>query len=98
MAVPEAAGGRFLAVGDGGTLSFLELADMLRELLGPLAARVPVEEAPGEEPPRLVIRNDRAREVLGWRPRPLGETVMESVESLRGLGLVKLAGTAQAAP
>ncbi|MEU6541046.1 NAD-dependent epimerase/dehydratase family protein [Streptomyces sp. NPDC047000] len=98
MAVPEAAGGRFLAVGDGGTLSFLELADLLRELLGPLAARVPVKEAPGDEPARLVIRNDRAREVLGWRPRPVGTTVMDTVDSMRELGLVTLDGTEPASP
>lgn len=98
MAVPEAAGRRFLAVGDGGTLSFLELADLLRELLGPLAARVPVKEAPGDEPARLVIHNDRAREVLGWRPRPVEATVMDTVDSLRELGLVTLDGAEPVSP
>ena len=47
MAAPEAAGKRFLALADGPTISFLEVAQILRERLGPLAERVPTEEAPG---------------------------------------------------
>ena len=39
MAAPEAAGKRFLAVADGTTLSYLEVANTLRRQLGPLAAR-----------------------------------------------------------
>jgi dihydroflavonol-4-reductase len=47
MATPQAAGKRFLALADGPTISFLEMAQILRERLGPLAERVPTEEAPG---------------------------------------------------
>jgi dihydroflavonol-4-reductase len=47
MAAPEAAGKRYLALADGPTISFLELAQILRDRLGPLAERVPTEEAPG---------------------------------------------------
>ena len=61
MAAPEAAGKRFLAVADGTTLSYLEVANTLRRQLGPLAARVPTQEAPGDDPPRPTIHNDRAR-------------------------------------
>ncbi|OIK02111.1 NAD-dependent epimerase/dehydratase family protein [Streptomyces monashensis] len=86
MAAPEAAGKRFLAVADGPTLSFLEIAEILRRRLGPLAARVPTQEAPGDEPPRPVIRNDRAREELGWRPRPVETTIVQTAESMRGPG------------
>ncbi|GAA4608989.1 aldehyde reductase [Actinoallomurus liliacearum] len=89
MAAPEAAGRRFLAVADGPTLGFLEVAEILRRRLGPLAARVPTQEAPGEDPPRPIIHNDRAREELGWRPRPAETTIAESAESLRALGLLK---------
>ncbi|PZG12870.1 NAD-dependent epimerase/dehydratase family protein [Nonomuraea aridisoli] len=89
MAAPEAAGKRFLAVADGPALSFLEVAETLRRRLGPLAARVPTLEAPGDDPPRPVIHNDRAREELGWRPRAVGTTIVESAESLRDLGLLK---------
>ncbi|MFI6343910.1 NAD-dependent epimerase/dehydratase family protein [Streptomyces sp. NPDC050560] len=88
MAAPEAAGKRFLAVSDDPAMSFVELAGILRRRLGALAARVPSEEAPGDGPPRPVIHNDRARDLLGWRPRPAETTVVESAESLRDLGLL----------
>jgi dihydroflavonol-4-reductase len=89
MASPKAAGKRFLALADGPTLSYLEVAQILRERLGPLAERVPTEEAPGPEPPRLIIHNDRAREELGWCPRPVEATIVETAESLRDLGLLE---------
>ena len=73
---------------DGPTITFLEMARILRERLGPLAERVPTEEAPGEEPPRLVIHNDRAKQELGWRPRPAETTIGETAESLRDLGVL----------
>jgi nucleoside-diphosphate-sugar epimerase len=89
MAAPEAACKRFLAVADGPTLSFLELAEILRGRLGPLATRVPTQEAPGDDPPRPIIRNDRAREELGWPPRPSEATIVQTAESLRDLGLLQ---------
>jgi nucleoside-diphosphate-sugar epimerase len=88
MAAPAAAGQRFLALADGPTISFLEIARILRSRLGPLAGRAPTEEAPGPEPARLIIHNDRAREELGWRPRPAETTIVETAESLRDLGLL----------
>lgn len=88
MAAPGAAGRRYLAVADGPTLSFVELAGVLRDRLGPLAARAPRQEAPGEDLPRPVIHNDRARDELGWRPRPATATLVESAECLRDLSLV----------
>jgi nucleoside-diphosphate-sugar epimerase len=88
MAAPAAAGKRFLALADGPTISFLQLAEILHQRLGPLGARVNVQEAPGEEPPPLVIHNDRARNELGWRPRPVETTIIDSAESLRDLGLL----------
>jgi nucleoside-diphosphate-sugar epimerase len=89
MATPEAAGKRFLALADGPTISFLEMAQILRDRLGPLAERVPTEEEPGPEPARLIIYNDRARQELGWRPRPAATTIVETAESLRDLGLLE---------
>jgi nucleoside-diphosphate-sugar epimerase len=89
MAAPGAAGKRYLALADGPTISFLELAQILRERLGPLAKRVPTEEEPGPEPPRLIIHNDRAKQELGWRPRPAETTIVETAESLRDLGLLE---------
>jgi nucleoside-diphosphate-sugar epimerase len=89
MAGPEAAGKRYLALADGPTISYLGVAQILRERLGPLAQRVPTEEAPGPEPARLIIHNDRAKQELGWRPRPAETTIIETAESLRDLGLLK---------
>ncbi|NEB74991.1 aldehyde reductase [Streptomyces sp. SID14478] len=88
MAAPEAAGKRFLAVSDDPALSFLDVARTLRRHLGPLAAHVPTQEAPRDEPPRPVIHNDRARRELGWRPRPAATTLVETAESLRDLGML----------
>ena len=73
MAAPGAAGKRFLAVADGPTISYLEVAEILRRRLGPLAARVPTEEAPGDEPPRLIIHNDRAQAGVPQRVREVVE-------------------------
>ena len=91
MAAPEAAGKRFLAVSSGPTMSFLELADTLRDQFPKLAAHVPTEEAPGEDPPSLTIHNDRARTELGWEPRPPLETIVDSVTRLQELGLLDAA-------
>ena len=91
MAAPDAAGKRFLALADGPTMSFLQIAEVLRERLGPLAERAPTVEADGPEPPALVIHNERARRELGWRPRPAETTIVETAESLRDLGLLDVA-------
>jgi nucleoside-diphosphate-sugar epimerase len=89
MAAPEAAGKRFLALADGPTISFLHVARILRERLGPLAERAPTKEAPGAEPPRLVIHNERAKRELGWRPRPAETTIVDSARCLSDLGLLQ---------
>ena len=89
MASPEARGKRFLALADGPTISYLKVAQILRERLGPLAERVPTEEAPGDELPPLIIHNERARQELGFRPRPVETTIVETAENLRDLGLLE---------
>jgi len=91
MATPEAAGKRFLAVADGPTISYIEVADILRRRLGALAERVPTQEAPGDALPRPIIHNNRARDELGWRPRPVETTIVESAENLRDRGLLESA-------
>jgi nucleoside-diphosphate-sugar epimerase len=88
MAAPEAAGQRYLALADGPTMTFLQIAQVLRDRLGPLARRAPTEEEPGPEPAQLIIHNDRAKRELGWRPRPAETTIVETAESLRDLGLL----------
>jgi nucleoside-diphosphate-sugar epimerase len=45
--------------------------------------------APGAELPDLVIHNERAKRVLGWRPRQAETTIVETAESLRDLGLLE---------
>jgi nucleoside-diphosphate-sugar epimerase len=89
MATPAAAGQRFLVLADGPTITYLQLAQILRDRLGPLAARVPTTEAPGPELPNLTIHNERAKRVLNWRPRPAETTIVETAESLRDLGLLE---------
>lgn len=88
MATPAAAGKRFLALADGPTITYLELANILRERLGPLASRVPTQEVDGEDLGPLVIHNERAKAELGFRPRPAETTIVETAESLRDLGLL----------
>lgn len=92
MATPGAAGKRYLALADDPTMTFLDVARVLRAQLGPLAQRVPTEQVPSEEAPALVIHNDRAKRELGFRPRPAETTIVETAESLRDLGLLKAHG------
>lgn len=92
MATPEAAGNRYLLLADGPTMTFLDVANVLREHLGDRASRVPTEEAPGEAPAPLVIHNERAKAELGFRPRPAVQTIVETAESLAELGLLAAAG------
>jgi nucleoside-diphosphate-sugar epimerase len=78
MVAPQAAGRRYLCLADGPTISFLQLAQILRDRLGPLAERVPTQEEPGPEPRALIIHNDRAKRELGWRPRPAETTIADT--------------------
>jgi nucleoside-diphosphate-sugar epimerase len=88
MAAPGAAGKRYLALADGPTVTFLQVAQILRACLGRLAERVPTREAPWAELPALVIHNDRAKQDLGFRPRPAETTIVQTAESLRDLGML----------
>ncbi|MGX7677279.1 NAD-dependent epimerase/dehydratase family protein [Jatrophihabitans sp. DSM 45814] len=89
MVAPDAAGKRFLALADGPTITYLQVAQVLRDRLGAFAARVPTEEAPGDELPSLVIHNDRAKQELGWQPRAAETTILETALSLRDLGMLE---------
>lgn len=88
MAEPAAAGRRYLLLADGPTISWLGLAERLRDHLGSDGERVTTELAPGEDPSPLTIHNERAKAELGWRPRALEETIDETVDSLRELELL----------
>src|SRR3984885_13402796 len=89
MATPAAAGRRYLLLADGPTITWLGLAQILREHLGPAGEHVTTNEAPGEDPSPLTIHNDRAKHELGWQPRPAQTTIVETAESLRDLGLLE---------
>ena len=92
MAAPQAAGKRYLAVADGPACSYLQIAEVLHRQLGPRGSRVPTEEAPGPDLARPIIHNDRARHELGWRPRDVQTTIVDTAESLRHLGLLYSSG------
>ncbi len=86
MAAPAAAGKRFIAVSDTPPMTYLELAGLLRRRFGDLAAKAPTEQAEGGDLPPMIIRNDRAKNELGWRPRPVEDTIVDTVENLRARG------------
>ena len=91
MATCAAGGKRYLLLADGPTITWLGLAQILRDHLGSAGERVTTDEAPGEDPPPLTIHNDRAKQELGWRPRPAETTIVETAESMRDLGLLEQA-------
>src|ERR1700689_5234449 len=88
MATPAAAGKRYLLLADGPTITWLGLAQILRDYLGPAGKHVTTEEAPGEDPSPLTIHNDRAKQELGWQPRAANTTIVETADSLYELGLL----------
>lgn len=89
MTEPAAAGKRFVAVADGPPLSHLDVARTLREQLGAVADLVPTQEAPGDEVPKPVIHNDRARTELGWRPRSASTSILDTARSVRDVALLE---------
>ncbi len=88
MANHAAAGKRFLLLADGPTVTRLDMAQILKDHLGPAGERVTTIEAPGDDPSPLTIHNNRAKRELGWRPRPAETTITETAESLLELGLL----------
>jgi dihydroflavonol-4-reductase len=98
MTSEEAAGQRFIAVGDFMWMG--DIARVLRAKLGGSARKVPAPRLP-DFVLRVVARFDpetraiepglgrknrqtaeKARRVLGWQPRPAAETVVDCAESL----------------
>jgi nucleoside-diphosphate-sugar epimerase len=88
-ATPEAAGKRYLLLADGPTITWLGLAEAIRDHLGAAGSNVTLQEAPGEEPAPLTIHNARAKQELGWQPRPAYTTITSTLDSLRELGLLE---------
>jgi nucleoside-diphosphate-sugar epimerase len=89
MATRAAAGKRYLLLADGPTITWLGLAQILRDHLGAAGQYVTTDEAPGQDPSPLTIHNDRAKQELGWRPRPAETTIIETAQSLSELGLLE---------
>ena len=104
MTAPAAAGERFL--GAGPFLWMSDVAQVLRERLGPRATKVPTRKVPnfvvrtmarfdpglrsvvGDLGKRRVLSSEKAKSRLGWSPRPIEDTVVETAESLMRVGAV----------
>jgi len=87
-ATPDAAGRRYLLLADGPTITWLGLAEAIRDHLGAAGANVTLREAPGDDPAPLTIHNDRAKQELAWQPRPAHATIADTIDNLRELGLL----------
>jgi dihydroflavonol-4-reductase len=104
MLAPEAGGERFIAVGQFTWMT--EAAAVLRDRLGPGAAKVPKRNVPdllvralgvfdpsirsvvGQLGRKQEYKNEKARTVLGWSPRPIDESIVETAQSMIDQGVV----------
>jgi nucleoside-diphosphate-sugar epimerase len=104
MTAPQAAGQRLIAAGVYAWMA--DLAVLLRERLGPQAAKVPTNKVPdfvlrlaglfdkdiasvtGGLGKKHDFTSAKAQALLGWRPRPLDETVLDCARSLIETGSV----------
>jgi dihydroflavonol-4-reductase len=102
MTAPEAGGERFIAVTRFQWME--EVAAVLRDRLGPAAAKVPKRAVPdfvvrlmgifdpsvrsiaGQLGQKVELSSAKAEGVLGWKPRPLEETIVECGQSMAGPG------------
>jgi dihydroflavonol-4-reductase len=101
MTDPAANGERFLATA-GASMWMIDVARVLRERLGTAASKVPTTVWPDEQvrahpamkayAPLLDIdmnaTSAKAIRLLGWKPRPAGEAIVATAESLMRLGLI----------
>ena len=112
MTSPEAGGERFVA--NTQWLWLAEVAEVLREKLGPRASKVPTRIAPdllvkvmavfdggirsfkSSLGKRTEYQTTKAQDLLGWSPRAIDDTIVETAESLIDHGLVDVpAGAAK---
>ncbi len=98
MQSPEAAGERFIVLGEA--LWYADVASTIRARLGPAAARVPTRRMPDLLARTLALvspqmrallpllgrtqsfSTDKARQLLGYTPRPAADTVADCAVSL----------------
>ena len=104
MTTPEAGGERFIAATE--FLWMQEVAQILRDRLGPDAAKVPKRSVPdllvramgmfdpgirtitGDLGQKAVYSAEKAKSRLGWSPRPVEETIVDTARSLIEHGVV----------
>jgi len=88
MTTDAAKGQRFIGV-SGGVVTLFDIARVLREKLGELAAKVqtPEMERAGSAPIRRST-SEKAMRILGWRPRAQEETIIDTAWSLFHYGVV----------
>jgi dihydroflavonol-4-reductase len=104
MTAPGAGGERFIAVDEFRWMD--EVAAILRERLGPAAAKVPTRTAPNllvralalfdpsartvvnQLGKKLAYSSEKSRTTLGWTPRSVEQSVVDTAESLIEKGLV----------
>ena len=107
MTSPEAGGERFIATTE--YLWMAQIGEILRERLGPRAAKVPTRTIPdflvrgmalfdpgirsvvGGLGKRTDLSSQKARNRLGWSPRPIEDTVADTGESLIAHGVAQAA-------
>jgi len=100
MTSPAARGERFIGAADGGAVSFMDLANIIRTERPDQAKKVPTKAFPNwflrgiaffNPAVRAMVphlgevreaSNGKAKEVLGWTPRPVRETVVDTADSL----------------
>jgi nucleoside-diphosphate-sugar epimerase len=108
MKAPEAGGERFLGAGSFYWMS--DIAQILRDRLGPRAAKVPTRKVPNfavramarfdpslrsivnDLGKRRALSSEKAKRTLGWSPRPIEETVVDTAESMLKEGAVAAPG------
>jgi len=100
MTNTAAAGERILLVADGGPLSFLGIAHILRDGMGDLGRNVATVELTEDQVRTLAqtepalrevlnrlgqrpqISNGKAKAILGWVPRPVSDTILDTARAL----------------
>lgn len=102
MTKPKAKNERFIAASDGGPLSFMDVGKIIQQAgqKGPkrevpnwlvrLAAMFDstARQIVPQLGERKFVSNEKAKKMLGWKPRPVETTISDTVQSLVELGLV----------
>jgi dihydroflavonol-4-reductase len=88
MTSPNADGERFIAARE--FLFFSEVASILRAHLGERAPGIPVRDFAPADARSTATNSSKAQEMLAWRPRPMATSLIDTAESLLGVGGVQL--------